>query len=204
VAPAARSQGRRLSIVLGLNLAMITGLLIVGVFAHSLGVLAAGADYVADSAALLLGLLAVAVHERSGGRSRAPVYAALTNAVVLSGATMLVVVASVRRLAGRTPVVHGLPVVVVSSVATIVMVLGAVVLGRAAGRENLHMRSVLLDTLGDALSAAAVAVTGAIIYATGGWFWLDPVVALLVSAVIAVGTARLLRDVATALTTRNE
>jgi hypothetical protein len=38
------SQSQRLAVVLGLNLALVAALVIVGVTAHSLGVLAAGVD----------------------------------------------------------------------------------------------------------------------------------------------------------------
>ena len=55
----ALSQRRRLGILLGLNALMIVALVIVGFSAHSLGVLAAGVDYAADSAAILLGIIAV-------------------------------------------------------------------------------------------------------------------------------------------------
>ena len=77
------SQRRRLTVVLALNLAMIVGLVIVGLSAHSLGVLAAGWDYVADSAAIALGILAVTVRKRVGEHSKAPtVVARLINTSV--------------------------------------------------------------------------------------------------------------------------
>ena len=46
------SQSQRLALVLGLNLALVAALVIAGVTAHSLGVLAAGVDYLADAAAI--------------------------------------------------------------------------------------------------------------------------------------------------------
>lgn len=52
------SQRRRLGCVLALNLAMIVGLVIAGLSAHSLGVLAAAGDFAADSVALILGAVA--------------------------------------------------------------------------------------------------------------------------------------------------
>jgi Co/Zn/Cd efflux system component len=39
-------------VVLALNVVLVTGLVVVGLTAHSLGVLAAGADYIADAAAI--------------------------------------------------------------------------------------------------------------------------------------------------------
>jgi cobalt-zinc-cadmium efflux system protein len=53
------SQSQRLALVLGLNLALVAALVIVGVAAHSLGVLAAGVDYLADAAAIAVSLFAI-------------------------------------------------------------------------------------------------------------------------------------------------
>lgn len=195
------SQRKRLSILLVLNLAMIGALVVVGLVAHSLGVLAAGGDYVADSAAILLGIVAVTIRQRVGEHSRAPTFVALINASALLVVTGVVVVEAVRRLVNGTPAVHGLPVLIVSGLATAVMLVGALVLGAHAGREDLHMRSVLLDTISDAIASAAVAVSGAVIFLTGRFFWLDSALAAAIGVVIGIGAIRLLRDVATALRT---
>lgn len=195
------SQQKRLALLLGLNLLMIVGLVAVGFTAHSLGVLAAGGDYIADSAAILLGIMAVSVRDRVGEQSQATTYAALVNASALVVVTVVVIVEAVRRLSGGTPAVHGLPVLIVSAVATLVMVGGALILGRDAGSEDLHMRSVLLDTVSDALTSAAVAVTGGVIYLAHGLYWLDPAVAIVIGLVVGFGALRLLRDVARALRT---
>ena len=53
------SRTRRLMLVLFLNLALITAQVAVGMAAHSLAVLAAGADYLADAAAIGVSLLAI-------------------------------------------------------------------------------------------------------------------------------------------------
>jgi cobalt-zinc-cadmium efflux system protein len=58
-----RSQ-RRLTIVLLLNLALIASLVIVGLTAHSMGVLATGLDYLADASAIGVSLLATHLDHR--------------------------------------------------------------------------------------------------------------------------------------------
>ena len=201
VATAALSQRRRLSILLGLNALMIVALLVVGFASHSLGVLAAGGDYAADSAAILLGIVAVTIRERVGPESKAPTIVALINSGALLVVTILVIVEAVRRLLQGTPEIHGLPVLVTSGIAAVVMVVGALVLGRQAGSEDLHMRSVLLDTVADAVTSAAVAVTGAVIFVVQCLYWLDSVMAILVGLVIGAGATRLLIDVVRALRT---
>ena len=195
------SQRRRLTVVLALNLTMIVSLVLVGLSAHSLGVLAAGGDYVADSTAIGLGILAVTIRDRVGEHSKAPTAVAGINAAALLVVSVLVLAAAVRRLIQGTPDINGLPVLVVSAVATAVMLTGVLVLGTGAGREDLHMRSVLLDTVSDAVASAAVAVSGLVIYLTGRFFWLDSALSAAIAVVVGVGAARLLRDVVRSLRT---
>ena len=203
------SRTKRLSLVLASNLLLIAGLVVVGIGAHSLGVLAAGADYLADAAAIGVSLVAVrlsslpASASRPNGFPHATTWAALVNAGWLFVLSMLVIAVSVRRLLAGTHEVHGLPVLVVSAVAAIFMLVGALILGGDEDDEdegaNLNMRAVLLDTAADSVAAAAVAVAGAVIVVTGGTYWLDPSVAILVSAVVAFHALRLLRGVLTHL-----
>ena len=195
------SQRRRLSLLLALNVGMIAVLVVVGFFAHSLGVLAAGGDYVADSAAILMGIIAVTIRDRTDGRSNATTWVALINGLLLIIITAWVIIEALHRLLTGSPEVHGLPVLLVSTLATGVMLLGAVILGRDAGREDLHMRSVMVDTVADAATSAAVAVTGGIIWLVDGWYWLDSVAAIGIGVVIGVGAVRLLADVGHALRT---
>lgn len=193
------TQTKRLGLVLGLNLMMIVGLVVVGTASHSLGVLAAGGDYGADSAGIVLGIAAIQLRKRFARHQRATTYAALINATALLIFTAFIIASGVHRLTGNAPQVQGLPVLIVSAIATLVMGAGALILGRDAGSEDLHMRSVLLDTVSDAVSSAAVAVTGGIIYVTHGTYWLDPLAAILIALIIGFGTLRLLRDVITEL-----
>jgi cobalt-zinc-cadmium efflux system protein len=189
------TQQKRLIQVLLLNLSMILGLLIVGLSSHSLGVLAAGADFAADSVAIGLGILAIRISNQPHGNPRAVSIVALINSIALLLATVFVIYGAFHRLATYTPQIEGLSVMVISIAATVVMFISAHILGRDAGKEDLHMRSVLLDTVADGASAAAVAVTGGIIFLTGGFYWLDSVVTLFIGFVIGFSALKLLRDV---------
>ena len=195
------SQQARLSIVLGLNVALIAGLVGAGLRAHSVGVIAAAGDTAADSAALVMGLIAVTVRDRTTHpkRSLAIPIVALINAGALLIVSVVIAVESVRRLVGGVPEVHGLPVLVVSVVTMFVLLLGAWVLGASAADEDIHMRSVLLDTLADAVAAGAVATAGAVIAFTGRFFWLDPALALVIAVIVAVPAAALCRKAIAAL-----
>ena len=80
-----------------------------------------------------------------------------------------------------------------------VMVAGALVLGLSAHREDIHMKSVLIDTLADAAAAAGVLAAGIIIWLTGGLYWLDPVIALTLAAVIGYTGTKLAMQAVAAL-----
>jgi cobalt-zinc-cadmium efflux system protein len=70
------------------------------------------------------------------------------------------------------------------------------------GGEDLNIKAVLLDTAADAAAAAGVAASGAVITITGGWYWLDPTVALVIAAVITYHALALIWQVLRALRTR--
>ena len=194
----------RLWVVLGANLALVAGLVAVGLAAHSLGVLAEGADYLADAAGVGVALLALHLAQRPptprhpDGFPRATRYAAAVNASWLLILSMLVSVGAVQRLVTGTPEVDGLSVLIASAVAAVVMTASSLVLGDVDdgddgdGHGALNVRAVLLDTVADAAAAAGVAATGGVILAAHGVYWLDPAVALVISVVIGYHAVRLL------------
>ena len=65
--------------------------------------------------------------------------------------------------------------------------------------RDLNMRSALLHMLSDGAVSLGVALAGLVIVVTGGWYWLDPAVSLLISAVIGVQGWQLLRSTADVL-----
>ncbi|HET6794494.1 MAG TPA: cation diffusion facilitator family transporter [Acidimicrobiales bacterium] len=207
------SAQRRLAVVLVLNLALVGALLAVGAAAHSLGVLAAGGDYLLDAAGVAVALLAVWLSGRPAPPGRPDAFrhatdvAALVNSGWLLVLEAVVAVGAVDRLVRGTPEVHGLPVLVVSAVAAGVMGLAAWLLGAepdvlaasASGSADeddddggdLSIKAVLLDTVADAAAAAGVAVAGAVIMVRRGWYWLDPAVGLAIAVVVARHAAAL-------------
>ena len=202
------SRTQRLLVVLVLNLALIAGLVAVGVTAHSLAVLAEGSDYLMDAAGVGVALLAIHLSARPPSRERPEGYPNATNvAALVNGGWLLIlelVVASaaVDRLITGTPQVDGLPILVVSGIAALVMTAGAVILhgdaddGEGEAKErDLSVAAILLDTVADAAAAAGVAAVGGIILATGGWYWLDPAVALAIAVVVAYHALALIRKV---------
>lgn len=204
------SRTQRLIVVLVLNLGLVAGLVVVGVTAHSIAVLAEGGDYLLDAAGVAVALLAIRLAARPATRIRPAGYpnatsiAALINAGWLLILELLVAGAALARLITGSVPVDGLPVLVMSGVAAVAMLFGALVLRADEGDEedgerDLSMAAVLLDTVADAAAAAGVAVIGAIILATHGWYWLDPAVALVIAVVVAYHAIALIRKVVTRL-----
>jgi cobalt-zinc-cadmium efflux system protein len=199
------SRTRRLAIVLALNLGLVAALVIVGLAAHSLAVLAAGVDYLADAAAIGVSLFAIrlASRARPGGYPNATNIAAVVNAGWLLVLNIAIIVAAIQRLAAGTHRVEGLPVLIVSGIAAGVMLAGALVLlgdpTQEDGGEDLNVKAVLLDTAADAAAAGGVAATGAIILGADGWYWLDPATALTIAIIIAYQAQKLARKAVSAI-----
>lgn len=200
------SRIHRLTIVLVLNLGLVVGLVAVGVSAHSVAVLAEGGDYLLDAAGVGVALLAIWLAARPATRARPAGYpnatsvAALINAGWLLILELLVAGVAVDRLVNRSVPVDGLAVLVVSGVAALVMLAGAFILhgdddDEDGEERDLSVAAVLLDTVADAAAAAGVAAVGAIILATGGWYWLDPAVALTIAVVVAYHALALVRKI---------
>jgi cobalt-zinc-cadmium efflux system protein len=198
------SRTQRLTVVLLLNLALVGSLIAVGVAAHSIGVLAAGGDYLLDAAGVGVALLAIRLSARPPNSARPRGYpnvtdiAALINAGWLLILELVVAAVAADRLITGTPQVDGQAVLIVSGIAALAMTLGASVLhGDAHSQDgqqepNLSVAAVMLDTVADAAAAAGVAAAGAIILATGGWYWLDPAIALVIATVVTFHAVRLI------------
>jgi cobalt-zinc-cadmium efflux system protein len=125
------------------------------------------------------------------GLGRSSVLAALTNAVLLLLACGAIVAEAIGRIASP-PSVSGLTVVGVAAAGIVLNGVSAWLL-HAGSHDDLNRRSAYLHMLGDAAVSAGVLVSGALIMLTG-WSRLDPVVSLLIVAVILGSTWGLLRD----------
>ena len=189
--------------VLGVNLALVAVQLVVGVAVHSVGLLADAGHNLTDVAAVLVSLFALALAvraptaRRSFGYHRATILAAQANAASILIVTGFLVWEAVRRLLDPG-VVHGAPVVWTALVAVTVNLASARLL-HGGHEHDLNMRSVWLHMMSDAAASVGVLVAGALIWWRGGWYRLDPIASLIVSALIAWRAIALLRDTADVL-----
>ena len=194
---AARRE-RRLLVVLVLNLVIVVAQAVVGLVAHSLGLVADAGHSLTDVAAVAVSLYAVrlarrpATLRRSYGFHRSTVLAAQANAAALLAVTGLIAYFGVRGLL-HPPDVEGGWVLAAAVVSAVVNGAAAWMLGHGH-HHDLNMRSAALHMVGDAATSASVAVTAVVILVTGGYHWLDPAVSLLIAALIAVQAVRLVGE----------
>lgn len=191
------SYGRAFAIGVALNLGFVILELFYGNLSHSLALVGDAAHNFSDVFALLLAWGAsVLVRRRATqhytyGMRRTSILAALINAVLLLIAIGGIALEAIQRL-GQPATVSGETVIWVAAAG--IAVNAATALLFFSGRNNdLNIRGAFLHMAADALVSVGVVITGGIILLTG-WAWLDPVVSLVISAVILVGTWGLLRE----------
>jgi len=212
------ARQNRLSVVLLLNALLTAALVVIGLRAHSLALLAAGSDYLGDVLTIAGSLFAIGLSQRpcTPRHPHGHPYATNIAALINTGWLLLsvtVLVGAFRRLTAPAIAVSGLPVLIASAVAAVAMLVGALILGGNPGGEDhasadgetsagedLNVKAVLLDTAAEAVAAAGVAVSGVIIYITGRFVWLDPTLAAIIAVVIGYQASRLIHQVAAAIT----
>lgn len=98
---------------------------------------------------------------------------------------------AMHRLQSPEPI-EGVTIMVVAGIGIVVNTATALLFMR--GRESgLNIRGAFMHMAADALVSAGVVVAGGLALAFG-WLWLDPVVSLLIAAVIVAGTWSLFRQ----------
>ena len=125
------------------------------------------------------------------GLGRSSVLAALVNAVLLLLACGAIAWEAASRL-GAPPPVAARTVMAVAGIGIVLNGISAWML-HAGSHGDLNRRSAYIHMLSDAAISAGVVLSGLVIVFTG-WSLLDPIVSLVIVAVILVSTWRLLRD----------
>jgi len=111
------------------------------------------------------------------GYWRAEIMAALLNVAILVGASVYIVYEASQRLFNPEPVT-GLVVVWIAGVGVIGNGFSAWLLHKDA-RHSLNIRGAFLHMVGDLLTSVAV-VVGGMVLIFKPWYWLDPVLSLLI------------------------
>ena len=187
---------RAMAAGVALNTLFVVAEAVAGVAAGSLALLADAGHNAGDVLGLLMAWGAAWLARRppsrryTWGLRRSTIYAALANAVLLLVACGGIAWEAVHRLRSPEPVT-GPVVIAVAAVGVVINTLTALLFLRGHGDANvrgafLHMAADAAVSLGVVLAGVAIAVTGAA--------WIDPVVSLVVAAVIVAGTWGLFRE----------
>lgn len=191
-----KNYNRAFAIGIGLNVIFVMLEAGYGFIAGSLALLADAGHNLSDVFSLLLawGGSYLATRSPTGNRTygfrRATIMASLLSAILLLLALGSISWEAIGRLANPQPVDAQL-VMLVAAIGVIIN--GATALLFVSGQQDLNIRAAYLHMAADAGISLGVVVAGvAIIFS--GWYWLDPLISLVIVAVILVGTWKLLRE----------
>lgn len=188
---------RRLAWAILLTAGFMMAEVVGGIVSGSLALLADAGHMLTDAAALTLAWFAVRISRRAAdnrrtfGYHRVQILAAFVNGLTLLAIVIWISVEAIQRLLD--------PVTVVSSTMLVIATLGLVVnlvvfaILHMGDRDNLNIRGAALHVMGDLLGSVAAIIAALVIMATG-WMPIDPLLSLLVAALILRSAWKLTRE----------
>ena len=169
----------------------------VGLWQDSLSLLSDAGHNLSDVFSLLLVLVAfrlAKVHSNDHftyGYRKSTVLISLLNAVILLVAVGAIVIESIHKFS-EPAAVNGIAVSWTAGAGILINGLTAMMLMRGQ-KNDLNVRGAFLHMLADTLVSVGVVISGIVIYFTG-WNIVDPIVSLIIAAVILISTWELLAD----------
>lgn len=189
----------RYGLGIGLNLAFVAAEAVAGYFANSTALFADAGHNLSDVLGLALAGGAAwlarrpSAERRTYGFGKATVFAALINGLLLVFACGAIVLEAAHKLMNPQPVRESLVIV---TAAVGVLINGGTALLFMRGREaDANLRAAFLHMASDTLISVGVIASGAVVLWTGA-LWLDPLVSLVIVAVVMLGAFGLLREAA--------
>lgn len=169
---------------------------VVGLQAHSLALISEAGHNLTDFLALALTWVGVYFETRpptadkTFGFQRAGVLTAMVNVITLFVITVLIVVEAVERFRAPGTVAAG-PMLWVAVVGLVMN--SAIAWFLESGRHDVNLRAAFLHMVGDA-AATALVIVGAIVIANTGWVIVDPILSLVIAALILASGWGIFRD----------
>ena len=169
----------------------------VGVYGDSLGLVSDAGHNLGDVFSLLLTLVgfklahAAANHRFTYGYQKSTILIAMLNAVILLVAVGVIIVESIRKIQHPEPV-DGTLVSWTAGIGIIINGLTAWMLMKDQ-KHDLNIRGAFLHMAADTLVSLGVVVAGIVITFTG-FVLIDPIISLVIAAVILVSTWNMLKE----------
>ena len=191
------STGTRLLITLALNFIIPVVQVIGGIAAHSMALISDATHNFSDFTAILISYIALKIGKKGAslqntfGYRRAEILAALLNVAILFGASAIIVYGAFQRL--QTPeIVSGGLVMAIASIGVIGNGFSAWLLHRDA-KDSLNVRGAFLHMIGDMLTSVVVVLNGLILIYKP-WYWLDPLLSLIIVIFIVKNCWTILKE----------
>lgn len=188
---------QRLALSLVLTLAFVLIETLAGVFSNSLALLTDAAHNFTDVIALGLSWYAVRISSQPAHAGKTYGYHRVGILVALINSTTLILIAfgifyEAWQRFSAPPVVDA-PILI--GIGTLAFIINAVTawLVHKGSDHDLNLRSAFVHLLGDVLSTLGAVVAGIVIFFTG-WNWLDPLVSVLIGALILWNAWGILRQ----------
>lgn len=166
---------------------------------NSLALLSDSAHMISDVIALCLSMTAIYMATRNPNRKytfgylRFEIIASFLNGLALAIIAIGIFVEGIRRMINPQPVDLKL-MLIIASIGFVVNVVLTVVLSSSMKEEkNLNVQSALWHFIGDLLSSIGVIVSGIIILFTG-FYIVDPIISMVIGAIIFTGGAKITRE----------
>ena len=191
------NYNRAFAVGVGLNIAFVLVEVFYGLVADSLALLTDAGHNLSDVLGLLLawGAAALAARQpslrRTYGWSRATILASLLSGLLLFAAVGAIAWEAIGRFA--QPVVpEGKTMMIVAGIGVVINTVTALFFFSGKDRD-LNIRGAYLHMAADAAVSLGVVISGAVILSYG-LAWVDPMISLVIAAVIFISTWGLLRD----------
>ena len=188
---------RRLWIALAINVGLLVAEVVGGLLTGSLAVLADSGHVLSDAGALALALFAArlaslpAAGRRTFGYQRSEVLAALVNGIILVVVSVVIAIAAIGRFSDP-PEIEGWGVLGLGIFGLLGNLIATWVLARGQ-REDINLEGALRHSAADALGSVGVLVAGAWVL-LGGSPIVDPIVGLLIAALVLASSWRLIKE----------
>ncbi len=191
------THNRSFAIAVILNTLFVVIEAVYGLLSGSLALIADAGHNLSDVMGLIMAWVAswlaskAATYSKTYGLKKTTILAALFNALILIAAVGGVTWEAIQRLTDPADVA-GLTVVVVAGIG--VLVNGATMMLFLKGQKgDINIRGAFLHMAADTAVSVGVVISGTILMFTS-LTWIDPVVSLIIAAVIFLGTWQLLKD----------
>jgi len=184
-------------VALAINAALLLAEVVGGILTGSLAVLADAGHLLSDVGSIVLALIAArlaslpAAGQRTFGYQRSEVLAALVNGLLLVAVSIAIAIAAVSRLSDP-PGIDGAGVLALGVLGLAGNLAATLVLARGQ-RDDINLEGVLRHSVADALGSLGVVLAGAFVL-LGGSDVVDPIVGLLIAALVLASSWRLIKE----------